>query len=228
MTQQEAVYKFMPLLNAFGHFFKKKTTVLARPAVAGERIDTITADGKETTNVAKEGDFVVQNNTEAKEQYILSGEKMKSRYEILEAHKSGWVIYKATGLVRAIEFNSAILDLPEQMEFEASWGENMVLKEGDLICAPLPTQNEIYRIARKEFNETYDWDSAPARAMVINENGEVGVFRYLNFGEDGADGTSGKILHWMKPLSIKTTTDVRQWAQFKALFRKPGRHYETL
>jgi len=44
--------------------------------------------------------------------------------------------------------------LKKRFYFEASWGTRMVVKENDYLVCPL-TYNEIYRIAEKEFFETY-------------------------------------------------------------------------
>ena len=43
-------------------------------------------------------------------------------------------------------------------EFIAKWGRLMTLKTGDFIVSPLPYLDEVYRIARKEFFETYEED----------------------------------------------------------------------
>lgn len=93
--------------------YKKIDTVKARPATAGEVIHTIVNDKKvETTNVAKETDFVVTNASG--EQYIISAETFFSRYE---ASKDEGV-YTATGYCRAIKNPAG-----EPIEIFASWGE---------------------------------------------------------------------------------------------------------
>ena len=46
----------------------------------------------------------------------------------------------------------------EDTEFVAKWGRLMSLKTGDYIVSPCPKLNEVYRIARKEFLETYEED----------------------------------------------------------------------
>lgn len=146
MSQQQAKESFLPKIQSSGRDFAKKVEIQARPAKTGEKIDTVTADGKETTNTAKEGDFVVTNP--GGEQYILSDDKLRSRYQDLGSGR-----YKATGSVRALEYKGPAT------EFQASWGESMALKPGDMIVSPLgadgkPT-GEIYRIAKKEFEDTY-------------------------------------------------------------------------
>lgn len=144
MSQQEAIAKFMPEIESNGTDFEKFTKISARPAQAGEVIETITADGKETQNQAQEGDFVVSNLGGSGEEYILSGDKLAKRYKEI-----GNGIYQATGECRGVEYSG-----PET-SFEASWGQAMVLKPGDMIVTPLPQKGEVYRIARQEFESTY-------------------------------------------------------------------------
>ena len=126
--------------------------VLARPATIEEKIDTITSDGKETTNTAKEGDFVVKNPTG--EEYIIKGDLFKKRYDYVgttDFRSDGkWETYKAKGKCRAIVWEH------EQMSFVASWGEEMVIKKGDMLATTIPEMNEVYRIAAKEFDATYE------------------------------------------------------------------------
>lgn len=150
MNQQEAMSFFMPQIEANGKVYEKCVTVLARPAVPGERIDTFTSDGKETTRVAAEDEMVIENNTEAREQYIIDGPKFRSRYEVLgDMSVGGWMTWKAKGVIEAFEYQG------EETKFVATWGEDMVLKPGDMVATPLPEKKEVYRIARKEFGETY-------------------------------------------------------------------------
>jgi len=59
-------------------------------------------------------------------------------------------VYQAKGIAVAVEYGG-----PE-IQFTASWGEPMVLKPGDMVVSPMPDLNEVYRIARKEFFETYE------------------------------------------------------------------------
>ena len=144
MSQQEAIAKFMPEIESSGTDFEKFTNIKARPAQPGEVVETITSDGKETMNTAKEGDFVVSNLGGSGEEYILGGDKLAKRYREI-----GNGIYQATGECRGVTYNG-----PET-SFEASWGQPMVLKPGDMIVTPLPQMGEVYRIARQEFESTY-------------------------------------------------------------------------
>ncbi len=156
MNQAEAVAKFMPEIES-GMVYEKFTQVDARPAVPGEVVETHTSDGKETVNTAAEGDYVLRNLTEAGELYILSGKKLAARYKLAPSESLAgrpnpaepWQRYQATGECQGVEYRGP------DIEFEASWGENMVLKTGDMIVTPLPQKGEVYRIAAKEFGETY-------------------------------------------------------------------------
>ena len=144
MSQEEAIAKFMPEIESNGTDFEKFTQIKARIARPGEMIETITADGKETMNQAQQGDFVVSNLGGSGEEYILSGDKLTKRYK-----EVGDGIYQATGECRGVVYSG-----PET-SFQASWGQPMVLKPGDMIVTPLPQKGEVYRIARQEFESTY-------------------------------------------------------------------------
>lgn len=151
MTQQEMMQKFLPIIERDGKKYKKFAKVTARPAKHGEIVVTITSDGKETINKAKEGDFVVRNKT--KEKYILPKKTLNNRYDHLGHAYGQWESYEAKGEILAIKYKTD--EMQEIPRFKASWGEMMTLKDGDMLCTPLPAKDEIYRIAAKEFKETY-------------------------------------------------------------------------
>jgi hypothetical protein len=160
MTQAEAIEAFLPHILSIGKTYTKKTTVWAREAVEGERVVTVTTSGKETENVAKKGDYLIENNTVPKEHYLISAEKFAKRYMLLDyipARKTisidgkeyVWREYQAIGSVIARVYSG------DPLKFIANWGEPMVLFDGDLICTPLPGKDEVYRIGRPEFIQTY-------------------------------------------------------------------------
>lgn len=141
--------------------FKK---IWARPANAGETIVTQTADGVETQNVAQDGDMVVWNLTTANEQYIVRSAKFAKLYKELPVTTTQdgwtWTQYSPKGIVKAFK----VLDnCPNQ--FIASWGEAMVCKVGDYLVCPLKG-NEIYRIAEKEFHQTYSFGELTQEEML--------------------------------------------------------------
>ena len=149
MTQEQAYNYFMPFIEDTGKIFRKISPVFARLADENEYIETWTDDGLETTNYAKYGDYIVKNlYTSMKEEYIVTSEMMKQRYEfVIELSPGG--IFKPTGKVKAAIYSG------EETQFVAKWGRIMILKAGDMIVTPLPDCKEVYRIAAKEFYESY-------------------------------------------------------------------------
>ena len=158
ITQHFLVEHFLPYLLKNGAVYRKFTQVKARSAVAGESVASKTSDGLETTNTAAEGDYVVQNMTEIKEEYIVKPAAFHERYKPTHQKKDGWEIYDAQGKIVALEMNAVNLDsFGWQAPFwiEAPWKESMVVKQDDFLVSPLPGSDEVYRLARKEFFETY-------------------------------------------------------------------------
>lgn len=157
ISQIEMSQLFIPYLKKFGKHYIKSKRVWARPAKEGELIQTITSDGLETQNRASKGDFVIKNQTKAGEEYIISGQKFKKRYEFDFELEGDYNSYTSIGTIWAIEVNKEVLSelkLASEFYFQASWGENMIVKECDFIVTQ-EDFNEVYRIARKEFFETY-------------------------------------------------------------------------
>lgn len=156
-TQKETVETMTPILKSEGKVYKKFKKVFARAAVEGEQIQTITSDGLETTNTAKAESFIIKNQTEAGEMYIIGAKKFHERYDFLEEGMDGFSVYAAKGKIVAVEMNDDLLkelNLPEEYYFVAPWGEEMVVKKGDFLGGPQDF-SEVYRLARKEFFETY-------------------------------------------------------------------------
>ena len=158
IPQKKFIQLLLPLLEEHAGRYQKKTNVLARKAQEGEYIETITSDGKETINRAHKGDFLVKNKTEAGEMYILAPEEFHDKYVLLGEAAEDFSEYQAIGEVLALELTSELLKelhLTSPFYFMAKWGEKMVAKEGDFLAMPLD-KSEVYRIARKEFFETYE------------------------------------------------------------------------
>lgn len=160
-TQNEMKQMVLPLLKTKSKVYRKVKKIFARRAKGRETIITITHDGKETTNKAKPGDYIVKNQTEAGEEYILKPQKFRSRYNYSKRSKAGYSEYEPTGRIYAIEVNRRLLkkfNVKSRFYFEASWGSKMVVKEKDFLACPVG-EEEVYRIARKEFFETYQLDA---------------------------------------------------------------------
>jgi len=159
-TQKEMMDVLIPKLKSSGVLYKKTKEVMARKALKGEQINTVTSDGLETTNTATEGDFIIKNQTEAGEMYIVGATKFNNRYDFLKKEEGGFSQYKAKGKVIGIEMTLSFLNkirFNNVFSFIAPWNEEMIVKENDFLVCP-PDFSEIYRIARKEFFETYQLD----------------------------------------------------------------------
>ena len=138
--------------------YEKFKEIYARKAVPGEVIKTYTSDGYETQNTAGDGDFIVKNTTDAKEMYILTKEKFEKRYKYIKKLDSKWNVYQPIGKIKAVKVDNALTKKLGvngiDFSIETSWGEEMTVKKGDLLVSPLD-YSEVYRIANKEFYETY-------------------------------------------------------------------------
>lgn len=126
-----------------GHY-KKFGDITVRPALFGEVVETVIDGVVETTNSAKNvDDFVV---TGAKgENYILAAATLLKRYD-----RIGDGVYRAKGECWAFKHEG------EQFTFDAPWGEEMLVENGDIIAvADLSNMDDIYRIQKDAFAQTY-------------------------------------------------------------------------
>lgn len=151
------------LSETFGPLFTtecvKRGKVFARRALPGEYVETITGDGKETESIAKEGDWVIMNDTQANEKYIHPN--FLEKYEYLgPSHIEGLDIYIPKNAKRmCVEMTQEIFNWLgiDENEFKIvpAWGGEMVVKVNDFLVSA-NGKTDIYRIARKEFFETYE------------------------------------------------------------------------
>ena len=158
VSQATLIEKVMPLMEAKSKRFRKTRQVHARAAKNREKVVTITADGVETKNVAKPGDMVVKNLTGAQELYIISSKSFPRLYVLNDDLEDGWALYDPKGEVLAVEVSKKLMrDLGVNAEFfiEAPWGSDERVRSGDFLVSPFPTLKKIYRIARREFEQTY-------------------------------------------------------------------------
>ena len=161
LSQKEAMEGFLPFLDALGNTYSKYQTVLARQAKEMEEITTFTSYGKETKNTAHPGDYIIMNQTNAKEQYVIQEDKFGPRYVFIQNVNGEWDSYRAIGKVIAIEITKNVLTklkLPAHLEIIAAWNEYQYMSKGDFLVCPLD-KSEVYRISRKEFFETYALES---------------------------------------------------------------------
>ena len=157
LNQKEMMDLWLPILKQRGKTFRKFRKVIVRKAKEGEVIYTITNDGIETQNTANKGDFIVRNQTGAEEEYILKPAIFRKKYKKLAALGKGFTEYQALGRIIGIEMDESMLAKirrKKYFRFIAPWGAPMIIRLHDFLVCP-EDGSEIYRIARKEFIETY-------------------------------------------------------------------------
>ena len=158
VISQESILKELKPKLEKAPTYEKYKIIYARKAIAGEEIKTYTSDRLETKNIASNGDFVVKNTTNAQEMYILTKEKFDKRYKFSKKLDNTWNIYKPIGIIKAALVDDNLLKNLKIDENEfyiiTSWNEKMIVKKDDYLVSPME-YNEVYRIANKEFFETY-------------------------------------------------------------------------
>lgn len=158
IPQKDLIKLLMPDLVSNDMHFKKFKSIKARNAVAGEKIVSYTSDGRETEKVARQGEYVVENQTSANELYIVSKEKFEQRYRLKTDLDGTWSEYDPLGEVKAVKVDNELMILLNQkgsFHIYAGWGSPQRVERDDYLVAPLPNPKEIYRIGRQEFEETY-------------------------------------------------------------------------
>lgn len=164
VPQDRLLGEVLPRLREEGATYRKTLGVDARPAREGEVVVSVTSDGEETTNVARPGDMLVRARTGAREEYLVGAPKFAQRYEKeTPADAHGFAGYQPRGRVLGLEITRDITDLlgvGEEFFLLAPWGSEQFAREGDMLVSPLPDLGEVYRIGRREFEETYTLDPA--------------------------------------------------------------------
>jgi hypothetical protein len=128
--------------------------VAARRAARPEQVETY-ADGKETTNTAKPGDFIVTNLSPQREPlrdrdghmnvYVIVPERFAALYEPTEEKGPHGAVYRAKGIVSALR-------LPGGFDIQAPWGERQTAADGYLLL----NGEEVYGASREAFAATYE------------------------------------------------------------------------
>lgn len=161
LTQKEMIENFYAFIKEEGQAFKKVAKVYARPAVPGERVETIVQSGLETVATATENQTLILAQTEAQERYLVKNDKFKLRYKPIyeslprDLSDQGFLCYQGIGMVMAVKAKTLMDSDTEEAFFVASWGEKMRCQADDYIAFPVGSPKEIYRIAKAEFDQTY-------------------------------------------------------------------------
>jgi hypothetical protein len=123
---------------------RKCARVRARRVTRDEEVTSDMRDGfRETTNTARPGDYIVENP--GGEEYVVKGEEFEARYRRIGESK---VYEPVSPPVR-------VLELEENVRFEAPWGEEMRIRAGGVLV--IQDSGEIYGIQREEFQNTYEY-----------------------------------------------------------------------
>jgi hypothetical protein len=104
---------------------------------------TVTADGKETQNVAEPNDVIMSGPSG--ERYVIKAAKFPKLYM---GNIGGPVFPEQSPRMVAIYTGN------QPVNFKASWGEDMVLKPGDSLVKE--GEGKFYRIAKHEYDQTYN------------------------------------------------------------------------
>lgn len=106
-------------------------------------ITTYTSDGKETQNTAEPGDIVMSGPSG--EKYVIKGKK---KFDKLYTGEIGNTVTSEQSP------RTVALYKGKPMSFTAPWGEQMIIKPGDWLVKD--GDQGYYRIAKKEFEQTYN------------------------------------------------------------------------
>jgi hypothetical protein len=130
--------------------YRKKASVLIRPAVPGEVVETWLDGQRETHNTAKAGDHVVRGTKG--ELYIIGADALADRYgpPIGAADAQGFRRHVAKGNSYAFRYDG------KPFKFVAPWGKDMIVNPGDYIGTEEIGSDHFYRIEKDAFAETYE------------------------------------------------------------------------
>lgn len=103
---------------------------------------TMIGGEKETTNTTAVGDYMISGPS--REKYSIKAAKFGKMYEV-----NGDTAVPEQSKRMVVEYTGA-----KDFEFDAPWGEKMLCKPGDYIVKEGP--GKFYRIAKKEFEQTYN------------------------------------------------------------------------
>lgn len=152
-TAQEGYTDLLRSIFPLLPIYAKSGTFNARKGIVGEKVTT-TIDGEDETEVVVGMNKVVIRGPKG-EMYVVTTDKFKTRYECDKELTDKFQPYKSKGLIRAFEYSGP------NIRFEASWGEKMLCKDGDMLAVPITDVDdfddvpEMYRIEKDVFKQTY-------------------------------------------------------------------------
>jgi len=158
LDKVSTISRFVECINKKGLIFEKYRCVFAIKCDEKQTVISITSSGIETEAQANIGDFIVRNQTDNKEFYVVKSEVFKSRYEYVSKKVDGYNEYKPTGKVEAVKLNYEILqelELPLHFYINPpNWDSKQYIGIDDYIVR-IPQTDDYYRIDEHEFIQTY-------------------------------------------------------------------------
>lgn len=157
-SQQEIIAHFFALLQEGGQRYTKKSLIRAKKAIPGMLVITRTSDGKEFENTADPGDWLIENQTSVSEHYLMKEAIFSKKYTLHQALGEGWGAYCAKGRVYAKQVTLMEIHSfagTQFLDFEGPRNKTVSLHSEDYLVIPTD-QSEVYRIASKEFEQTYE------------------------------------------------------------------------
>jgi len=129
--------------------YQKKGQVDIRPAVVGEKIETVIDGEHETVNTAATGDYVARGLKG--ELYIVKPDVLAKRYgePLTPPDREGYRRYPAKGDFYGFRYEG------KPFKFVAPWKEQMIANPGDYIGTGALSSKEYYRIEKNAFAATY-------------------------------------------------------------------------
>jgi hypothetical protein len=128
--------------------------VAARQATQSEAVET-RWNGKETTNTARVGDWIVTNLSPQRQPlrdgeglmnvYVILAERFADLYEPASGESEHGAVHRAKSVVSAIP-------LPGGLDIAAPWGEQQTASAGYLLC----NGREVYGSNKEAFEATYE------------------------------------------------------------------------
>ena len=138
VTKQKLVYKYVEDGNP-----GSMAPMTYTKSKGKQNVVTTTTDGKETQNVAEDGDIIMSGATG--ENYVIKGAKFSKLYH----GNIGGDVYPEQSPRQVALYTGG------ETKFKAPWGEDMVIKPGDYLVKD-PANTGYYRIAKVEFEKTYN------------------------------------------------------------------------
>jgi len=138
VTKQKLIYKYVEDVKP-----SSMPPMTYTKSKGKQNVVTTTTDGKETQNVAEDGDIIMSGATG--ENYVIKGAKFSKLYH----GNVGEDVYPEQSPRQVALYTGG------ETKFKAPWGEDMVIKPGDYLVKD-PANTGYYRIAKVEFEKTYN------------------------------------------------------------------------